>query len=292
MFKPKFSAFYIFCTSSYCILIHFYPGAAPCSASVRLYFDTKTRKKQAFFQKNDHFFTWHQIITLFSNQIHLQLIDSLACSRSKQLRINTTTRREANPGKDPVKTLSLSDTLPQNNIKPSIGRKADRGRFSFRCQFSGQWPACTSRVRGIVISVSPAVTFAKCSFAQFLVRKIWKLFCKQHSGCYIDTGINFGSSWVAFHGKYRWTIESFASAVRLVAGRFGLWTRSQFPPVNRWENGKIKLSRLALRGIGALVVHAAGDHLIVDGENSWRRKIRFLPTEKFCFIKRLTARRN
>lgn len=41
-----------------------------------------------------------------------------------------------------------------------------------------------------------------------------------------------------------------------------------FSTVNRWENGKIKLSRLAQKGIGALAVHAAGDHLIVDGENS------------------------
>lgn len=292
MFKPKFSAFYIFLHLLVLYFNSFLSGRSPMLRLGAPIFWYKNKKKASVFSKKWPFFTWHQIITLFSNQIHLQLIDSLACSRSKQLRINTTTRREADPGKDPVKTLSLSDTLPQNNIKPSIGRKADRGRFSFRCQFSGQWPACTSRVRGIVISVSPAVTFAKCSFAQFLIRKFWKLFCKQHSGCYIDTGINFGSSWVAFHGKYRWTIESFASAVRLVAGRFGLWTRSQFPPVNRWENGKIKLSRLALRGIGALVVHATGDHLIVDGENSWRRKIRFHPTEKFCFIKRLTARRN
>mgnify|MGYP002380791153 FL=1 len=41
-----------------------------------------------------------------------------------------------------------------------------------------------------------------------------------------------------------------------------------FSTVSRWENGKIKLSRLAQKGIGALVVHATGDHLIVDGENS------------------------
>lgn len=41
-----------------------------------------------------------------------------------------------------------------------------------------------------------------------------------------------------------------------------------FSTVNRWENGKIKPAWLAQKGIGALVVHAAGDHLIVDGENS------------------------
>lgn len=41
-----------------------------------------------------------------------------------------------------------------------------------------------------------------------------------------------------------------------------------FSTVNRRGNGKAKPSRLAHRGIGALAVHAAGDHLIVDGENS------------------------
>ncbi len=41
-----------------------------------------------------------------------------------------------------------------------------------------------------------------------------------------------------------------------------------FSTVNRWENGEARPSRLAQKGIGALVVHAAGDHLIVDGENS------------------------
>ena len=41
-----------------------------------------------------------------------------------------------------------------------------------------------------------------------------------------------------------------------------------FSTVNRWENGEARPSRLAQKGIGALVVHATGDLLIVDGENS------------------------
>ena len=57
--------------------------------------------------------------------------------------------------------------------------------------------------------------------------------------------------------QYGWSQEDLARELGV-----------SFSTVNRWENGKARPSRLAQKVIGALVVHAAGDHLIVDGENS------------------------